>query len=56
MHDDLWSGRLSMANEDMVHAFEEKIRKNVLFTITSLSLHFPQISLSVLVKIVSDKP
>jgi len=44
-----------MANEDLVHAFEEKIRKNVQFTITSLSLHFLQISLSVVVKIVSDK-
>jgi len=44
-----------MANEDLVHAFEEKIRKNVRFTITSLSLHFLQISLSVVVKIVSGK-
>jgi len=44
-----------MANEDLVHAFEEKIRKNVRFTITSLSLHFLQILLSVFVNIVSDK-
>ena len=46
---------MSMANEDLVHTFEEKIRKNVRFTITSLSLHFLQISLSVVVNIVSDK-
>ena len=46
---------MSMANEDLVHAFEEKIRKNVRFTITSLFLHFLQISLSVLAKIVSEK-
>ena len=46
---------MSMANEDLVHAFEEKIRKNIGFTITSLSLHFLQILLSVVVKIVSGK-
>ena len=48
MHDDLWSGQLSVVNEDLVRAFEEKIRENRQFTITSLSLHFPQISLSIL--------
>jgi len=26
--DDLWSGRLSVVNEDLVPAFEEKIREN----------------------------
>ena len=55
MHDDLWSGRLSVVNEDLMRAIEEKIRENVIFTITSLCRHFPQISLSVLAKIVSDK-
>ena len=29
MHDDLWSGRFSMVNEDLVHVFEEKIRENI---------------------------
>jgi len=51
----MWSGRLSVVNEDLVCAFEEKIRENRQFTITSLSLHFPQISLSLLHNIVSDK-
>jgi len=36
-------------------AFEEKVRDNRQFTITSLSLHFPQISLSLLHQIVSGK-
>ena len=44
MHDDLWSGRLSVVNEDLVLAFEEKIRENRQFTITPFSLHFAQIS------------
>ena len=39
MHD-LWSGRLSVVNEDLVRAVEEKIRENRQFTIMSLSLHF----------------
>jgi len=54
VHNDLWSGRLSVVNEDLVHAVEEKLRENRQFTITSLSLHFPQISLSLLHKILSD--
>jgi len=28
VYDDLWSGRLSVVNEDLVRAFEEKIRDN----------------------------
>ena len=55
MHDDLWSGRLSVVNEDLVRAFKEKIIENRRFTITSLSLHFPQISLTLLHEIISDK-
>jgi len=55
VHDDLLSGLPSVVNEDLVHAVEEKIRENRRFTITSLTLHFPQISRSLLNKIVSDK-
>ena len=54
MHDDPWSVQLSVVNEDLVRAVEEKIRENRRFTIT-LSLHFPQISRSHLHEIVSDK-
>ena len=54
MHDDLWSGHLSVVNEDLVLAFEEKLH-TTRFTIISLSLHFPQISWSFLHQIVSGK-
>jgi len=55
VHDDPWSGRPSVVNEYLVRAVEEKIIENRRFTITSLSLHFPQISWSLLHDIVSDK-
>jgi hypothetical protein len=44
-----------VVNEDLVHAVEEKIQENRRFTISSLSLHFPQISRSLLHEFVSDK-
>ena len=55
MHDDERSGRLSPVNDDLMHAVEEKIRENRRFTITSLSLHFPDISRSLLHEIMSEK-
>jgi len=55
VHYDQRSGRPSVVNEDLVCAVEEKIRENRQFTITSLSLHFPQISRSLLHEIVSDE-
>ena len=54
VHDDPRSGRPSVVNSDLVRAVEEKIRENRRFTITPLSLHFPQISRSLLHKIVSE--
>ena len=54
VHDDSRSGRPSVVSEDLVRAVEVKIRENRRFTITSLSLHFPQISRSLLHKIVSE--
>jgi len=54
VHDDLRSGRPSVVNEDLVHAVVEKIRENRRFTIMPLSLNFPQISRSLLHKIVSE--
>jgi hypothetical protein len=44
-----------VVNEDLVRAVEEKIQKNRRFTISSLSLNFPQISWSLLHEIVYDK-
>jgi len=55
VHDDPLSGRPSVVNEDLVRAVEEKIRENRRFTITLLSLHFPQISRSLLHEIVSGE-
>jgi len=55
VHDDPRSGQPPVVNEDLVRAVEEKIRENRRFTITSLSVHFPQISRSLLHEIVSDK-
>jgi len=55
VHDDSQSSQPSVVNEDLVRAVEEKIRENRQFTIMSLSLHFPQISRSLLHEIVSDK-
>jgi len=54
VHDDPRSGRPSVVNEDLVRAVEEKIKENRRFTITPLSLYFPQISRSLLHKIVSE--
>jgi len=54
VHDDPRSGRPSVVNEDLVRAVEEKIRENRRFTITPLPPHFPQISRSLLHKIVSE--
>jgi hypothetical protein len=44
-----------VVNEDLVRAVEEKIQENRRLTIVSLSLHFPQISQSLLHEIVCDK-
>jgi hypothetical protein len=44
-----------VVNEELVRAVEEKIKENIGFTISSLSLHFPQISQSLFHEIVSDK-
>jgi hypothetical protein len=44
-----------VVNEDLVRAVEDKIQQNMQLIISSLSLHFPQISRSLLHEIVSDK-
>jgi hypothetical protein len=50
-----YEGRENVVNEDLVRAVEEKIQENRRFTISSLSLHFPQISRSLLHEILSGK-
>jgi transposase-like protein len=44
VHDDPWNSQPPVVNEDFMHAVEEKIQEKRRFTISSLSLHFPQIS------------
>jgi hypothetical protein len=44
-----------VVNEGLVRAVEEKIQENRQFTISSLSLHFPQILRTFFHEIVSDK-
>jgi hypothetical protein len=55
VNDDQRSGRPSVVNEDLVHAREEKFQENRRFTISSLSVHFPQIPRSLLHEILSEK-
>jgi transposase len=55
VHDEPGGSQPSVVNEDLVHAVEEKNEENKLFTISSFSLHIPQISWSLLHKIVSNK-
>jgi hypothetical protein len=43
VHDDPRSGLPSVVNDDLVRAVEKNIQENRRFTISSLSLHFPQI-------------
>jgi len=53
-HDEERSGRLSLVNGDLVHNVNERVRDDRRFTISDLSLHFPQISRNLLYDIVSS--
>jgi hypothetical protein len=55
VHDDPRNGWPSVVNEDFVHAVQEKILENRQLNIWLLSVHFPQISRSLLHEIVFDK-
>jgi len=44
VHDEARSGHLSMANGNLVRKVNERVRDDRRFTISDLSLHFPQIS------------
>jgi len=43
VHDVVQSGRLSLVNDDLVRKVNERVRDVRHFTISDLSLHFPQI-------------
>jgi oligoribonuclease (3'-5' exoribonuclease) len=55
VHDEARSGRPSVVNDDFVHAVDSKVHEDRRFTISSISLHFPQISRTILYEIVSDR-
>jgi len=54
VHDEARSGRPSLVNDDLVRKFNERVRDDRCFTISDLSLHFPQISRTLLYDIVSS--
>ena len=53
VHDEARSGRLSLVNDDLVRKVNERVHDDRRFTISNLSLHFPQISRTLLYDTVS---
>jgi len=54
VHDEARSGGPSLVSDDLVRKVNERVRDDRLFTISDLSLHFPQISRTRLYDIVSS--
>jgi hypothetical protein len=54
LHDEARSGRPFLVNDDLVRKVNERVRDDRRFTISDLSLHFPQISRTLLYDIVSS--
>ena len=54
VHDEARSGRPSLVNNDLVRKVNERVRDDRRFTICDLSLHFPQISRTLLYDTVSS--
>ena len=54
VHDEARSGRPSLVNDDLVRKVNRRVRDDRRFTISDLSLHFPQISRTLLYDIVSS--
>ena len=54
VHDEARSGRTSLVNDDLVRKVNERVRDNRPFTISDLSLHFPQIPRTLLYDTVSS--
>jgi len=53
VHDEARSGSPSLVNDDLLRKVNERVRDDRHFTISDLSLHFPQISRTLLSDIVS---
>jgi len=54
VHDEVRSGRPSLVNDALVRKVNERVRDDRRLTISDLSLHFPQISRTLLYDIVSS--
>jgi len=54
LHDEAQSGRPSLVNDDLVCKVNERVCDDRRFTISDLSLHFPQISRTLLYDIASS--
>jgi len=54
VHDEARSGRTSLMNGDLVRKVNERVRDDRRFTISDQSLHFPQISRTLLYDTVSS--
>jgi len=54
VHDEAQSGCPSLVNDDLVRKVNERVLGNRRFTISDLSLHFPQISRALLYDTVSS--
>lgn len=55
VHDEEKSGRPSIVTDELVAKVDEKVRENRRFTITELSLCFPQVSRTLLFEIVTQR-
>ena len=54
VHDEARSGRPSLLNDNLVRKINERVHDDRRFTISDLSLHFPQISKTLLYDTVSS--
>ncbi|GFW44743.1 histone-lysine N-methyltransferase SETMAR [Trichonephila clavipes] len=54
VHDEECSGRLSVITDDLIQAVKTKIHEKRRFTITTISLEFPDVSRSMVYKIVTE--
>jgi len=54
VHGEARSGRPSLMNDDLVRKVNESVRDDRRFTVSDLSLHFPQISRTLLYDIISS--
>jgi len=54
VHDEARSGRSPLVNDDLVRKVNEIVRDDRRFTISDLSLHFPQISRTIFYDIFSS--